>query len=85
MDRKLYLEACQKVSALRSGVFGIKQDIPKKLLVTFEGRVYYPESYLLSFRDGKPIHIAVVHDLKANSVFQVGLDNLEFLEYNKER
>ena len=47
--RREYLEMCQKVSVLPSGVFGIKQNVPDDLKVVHNGIAYYPISYKLSF------------------------------------
>ena len=73
MDRKLYLELCQKVSVLKNGVCGIKQNVPDELKVTVGGFVYYPVAYILSFENGMPTHTAVLHDLGTNSVKEAKL------------
>ena len=69
MDRKLYIELCQKVSVLKNGVCGIKENVPDELKVIYNGIAYYPVSYELSFDDkGNVRHTAILHDLKANSI-----------------
>ena len=68
MDRKLYLELSQKVSVLKNGICGIKENVPDELKVIYNGIAYYPVSYELSFDNGKPTHTAILHDLKANSI-----------------
>lgn len=73
MDRKLYLELCQKVSVLKNGICGIKENVPNELKVIHNGIEYYPISYELSFDNGQPTHTAILHDLKANSVMNVDL------------
>ena len=73
MDRKLYLELCQKVSVLKNGICGIKENVPDKLKVIYNGIAYYPVSYELSFDNGKPTHTAILHDLTANSIMNVDL------------
>lgn len=73
MDRKLYLELCQKVSVLKNGICGIKQNVPDELKVTVDGFVYYPVSYILSFENGVPTHTAILHDLETNSVKEAKL------------
>lgn len=76
IDRREYLEMCQKVSVLPSGVFGIKQNVPDDLKVIHNGIEYYPISYKLSFDNGRPTHTAVLHDLKANSIIDADLETV---------
>ena len=76
MDRKLYLELSQKVSVLKSGICGIKENVPDELMVVYNGIKYYPVSYELSFDNGKPTHTAILHDLKANSIMNVDLERV---------
>lgn len=73
MDRKLYLELCQKVSVLKNGVCGIKENVPDELKVTVGGFVYYPVSYILSFENGTPTHTAILHGLWTNSIKEAKL------------
>lgn len=74
MDRKLYLELCQKVAVLKNGIFGIKENVPDELMVVYNGIKYYPTAYELSFDDkGNARHTAILHDLKANSIMNVDL------------
>ena len=68
MDRTEYLQLCQKVSMLKSGLCGIKQNVSAELLVKHNGIVYYPQAYELSFDNGKTQHKAILHDLKTNSI-----------------
>lgn len=83
MDRKLYLELCQKVSVLKSGIFGIKENVPDDLKVIYDGIVYYPVAYVLTFDEkGNPQHDAILHDLRANSITQGKLERVTPL--NKE-
>lgn len=73
MDRKHYIELCQKVSALKNGICNIKENVPDELKVIYNGIAYYPVSYELSFDNGKPTHTAILHDLQANSIMNVDL------------
>ena len=73
MDRKLYLELSQKVSVLKNGICGIKENVPNELIVVYNGIKYYPVSYELSFDNGKPTHTTILHDLKANSITSADL------------
>ena len=76
MDRKLYIELCQKVSVLKSGICGIKENVPDELKVIHNGIAYYPISYELSFDNGKPTHTTILHDLKANSITNADLERV---------
>lgn len=62
IERKKYLEMCQMVSVLPSGVFGIKQNVPDNLKVVYDGIAYYPVSLDISFdKDGRVINTAIIH------------------------
>lgn len=67
MDRTEYLNMCKKVSILLP-------KIPDDCLVEYDGITYYPEAYELSFDKGATKHVAILHDLKANSVMRCLLD-----------
>ena len=73
MDRTEYLKMCQKVSMLKSGLCGIKQNVPPELLVKSDGIVYYPQAYELSFDNGQTKHKAILHDLKVNAIVYADL------------
>ena len=79
MDRKLYLDMCQKVSVLPQGVGGIKQNVPEELCVTYKGVKLYPHAYMLAFDEvtGEPVHVAVLHDMNVNSIRHVELAKVE--------
>ena len=76
MNRTTYLELCQKVSVLKNGICGIKENVPDELKVIHNGIAYYPVSYELSFDNGKPTHTAILHDLKANSIMNADLEKV---------
>lgn len=76
MQRAEYLELCQKVSVLKSGICGIKENVPDELKVIYNGITYYPVSYELSFDNGKPTHTAIVHDLNANAITDADLEKV---------
>lgn len=77
MDRKKYLEMCQKASMFNDGVCGIKDNIPDELKISHNGTIYYPKSYELSFDKGIAIHTAILHELNANSIMYVRLERLK--------
>ena len=81
MQRTEYLELCQKVSVLKNGIFGIKENVPDELKVIYNEIAYYPVAYELSFDDkGNVKHTAILHDLKANSITNADLGKVEKYE-----
>lgn len=77
MQRDIFLQMCQKVSVLPSGVLGIKQNIPNDLKVIYDGVAYYPVSINIGFdNDGKVINAAIIHSLKANSTISAKLEDI---------
>jgi hypothetical protein len=81
IDRKTYLEMCQKVAVLPSGVLGIKEKVPDDLKVVYDGVAYYPLSLEISFeKDGKVINTAILHSLTANSIIERNLKDVSVYE-----
>ena len=81
MQRTEYLELCQKVSVLKNGICGIKENVPNELMVVYNGIKYYPVAYKLSFDDkGNVRHTAILHDLYANAVTYANLERVETYE-----
>ena len=77
MQRDIYLKLCQKVSVLKNGICGIKENVPDELKVISNGIAYYPVAYELSFDDkGNVRHTAILHDLKANSIMNANLEKV---------
>lgn len=77
MQRDIFLQMCQKVSVLKNGICGIKENVPDELMVVYNGIKYYPTAYELSFDDkGNVRHTAILHDLKANSIMNVDLERV---------
>lgn len=80
MNRTEFLQMCQKVSILKSGICGIKENVPDELKVVHNGIVHYPVAYQLSFDEGQTRHIALLHDLNANSMTQANLERVSKYE-----
>lgn len=81
MDRNIYLQMCQRVSMLKNGVCGIKENVPDDLKVVHNGIIYYPQAYKLSFDNkGGVLHTAILHDLKANAIIECNLERVEKYE-----
>ena len=62
---------------LKSGICGIKENVPDDLKVIHNGIIYYPVAYELSFDKGQTRHTAILHDLKANSITHAKLDRVD--------
>ena len=81
IERKKYLEMCQMVAVLPSGIFGIKQNVSDGLKVVYDGVAYYPVSVDISFdKDGRVINKAIIHSLHANSIIETNLKDVEVYE-----
>lgn len=77
MDRNIFLQMCQRVSMLKSGICGIKENIPDELKVIHNSIVYYPVAYELSFNNGETQHTAILHELKANAITHADLGRVD--------
>ena len=59
------------------GTFGVPEHVPAQLRVAYRGIEYYPQGYELTFRsDGTVNHVAILHDLKANSILRTQLKDV---------
>lgn len=86
MERKRYLEMCQKCAILPDGIMGTKQDIPRELRVVFNEIEYYPFGYTIYFDNiGNAVHCAILHDLKANSITNCLLEKVQALDKTCEK
>ena len=77
IDRKEFLQICQRVSVLPETTMHIKTAIPPGLTVLYEGIQFYPVGYEMTFKQGISQHTAILHDMKAHSVSYVDLSNVE--------
>ena len=76
MDRVKYLELC-RVCAVLPEKYCVKSNIPKHAIIAYQGKEYYPVSYVLAFDNkGEAIHSCILHDLKVNSTIQVKLERI---------
>ncbi len=79
IDRKKYLEMCQYCSVFLKNKR--REEIPNDFLVIHNGSTYYPMSYSVSFdENGKTIHKVKIHDMKANSMIECLLSQIELKE-----
>jgi hypothetical protein len=77
MDRKEFLQICQKVSVLPETTMYMKTSIPPELTVLYEGIQFYPTGYEMTFKQGISQHTAILHDMKAHSIMKVDLERVE--------
>ena len=75
MDRTEYLNLCKKVSMFYPRV-------PEECFVEYDGTIYYPQAYQLSFVKGETIHTAILHDNSANSIVICSLDSVSLPSNN---
>ena len=77
IDRKEFLQLCQRVSVLPETTMHIKTEIPPELTVLYEGIQFYPIGYEMTFKQGISQHTAILHDMKSNNIVKVKLERVE--------
>ena len=77
IDRKEFLQICQKVSILPETTMHIKTAIPPELTVLYEGIQFYPIGYEMTYKQGISQHTAILHDMKSNNIVKVKLERVE--------
>lgn len=77
IDRKEFLQICQRVSVLPETTMHIKTEIPPELTVLYEGIQFYPTGYEMTFKQGISQHTAILHDMKANNIVKVNLERIK--------
>lgn len=77
MDRKEFLQLCQRASVLPETTMHIKTAIPPELTVLYEGIQFYPIGYEMTFKQGISQHTAILHDMKAHSIVKVDLNKVK--------
>lgn len=77
IDRKEFLQICQKVSVLPETTMHIKTAIPPELTVLYDGIQFYPIGYEMTFKQGISQHTAILHDMKQHSVIYVDLEKVK--------
>jgi hypothetical protein len=76
IERKRFFEMCQRCAVLPKSA-GIAVEVQRELTVRWKDIVFYPVGYELFFDDkGNPIHSAILHDMKANSVVRVNFEEV---------
>ena len=79
MDRTKYLNLCKECAMIcDEGLYKMKTNVPDHLQVEYKGIKHYPVGYELSFNnDGSVRHVAIIHDLKTNSVCHAALKDVK--------
>ena len=77
IDRKEFLQLCQRVSVLPETTMHIKTAIPPELTVLYEGIQFYPVGYEMTYKQGISQHTAILHDMKAHSIIKVDLNKVK--------
>ena len=77
MDRKEFLQLCQKVSVLPETTMHIKTAIPPELTVLYERIQFYPIGYEMTYKQGISQHTAILHDMKSNNIIKVKLERVK--------
>ena len=77
MDRKEFLQICQKVSVLPETTMHIKTAIPPELTVLYERIQFYPIGYEMTYKQGISQHTAILHDMKVNNIVKVKLERVK--------
>ena len=77
MDRNEYLKKCQKASSViaAKGVWWQVNWEPTDL-VKYNGDLRVPHAYRIDFKSGVPLHIAILHDLRSNTEYNVELEKV---------
>ena len=78
MNRKKFLTLCQKVSTLERGTSGVIARKSPELAVLYQGIQFYPVAYKMAFVGGKQRNIAILQDMKANSIIECDLEKVEY-------
>ena len=77
IDRKEFLQLCQRVSVLPETTMHIKTAIPPELTVLYEGIQFYPVGYEMTYKQGISQHTAILHDMKVNNIVKVKLERVK--------
>lgn len=81
MERKEYLELCQRCAVLQDGLMGTKVNISDELKVVYNGIQYRPKAYLLTFtKEGKSNHTAILQEIKSPSEMYCDLERVNRYE-----
>ena len=75
MERNEYLRKCQLISTFPDGMCRVKK-VPTHLQIKYRNILYYPQSYVMDFRNGQPVNLAILHEVGKNCIVTVPLDEV---------
>lgn len=86
MERKPYIELCQRASfkTFYARAWWRAKWNPDELAY-WEGRPFVPVDYRFGFVKGKARHLAILHDLEANTEYTVKLEEVKGYEQIQNR
>ena len=77
MDRTEFFRMAQKVAVYTNRCENLSKPLLEDCIVVHNGIKYYPQYVQVGYDElGRVINIAILHDLKAHSVLEVGLDKI---------
>ena len=78
MERNEYVLMCQKASfkTAFSGAWWKTKWNPDEL-VKYQEKKFVPVDYRFGFEKGKPIHLAILHDLESNTEYTALLKDIQ--------
>lgn len=77
MDRTEFFKMAQKVSVYTNRCENLSKPLLENCIVVHNGIKYYPQYVQVGYDEfGKVINIAILHDLKANSITNADLEKV---------
>lgn len=78
MDRTEFFEMAQKVSVYTNRCRDLSKPLLEDCVVQYKEIKYYPQFIQVGYDEqGKVMNIAILHDLKANSVTYADLERID--------
>ena len=78
MDRTEFFEMAQKVSVYTNRCRDLSKPLLEDCVVQYKKIKYYPQFIQVGYDEqGKTMNIAILHDLKANSVTYADLERID--------
>ena len=82
MDRTEFFKMAQKVAVYTNRCRNLSKPLLEDCIVVLDGIKYYPQYVQVGYDEyGKVINIAILHDLKVNSVIECNLERVDKYEH----
>ena len=82
MDRTEFFKMAQKVAVYTNRCRNLSKSLLEDCIVVHNGIKYYPQYVQVGYDEfGKVINIAILHDLRANSIINADLRKVKKEEY----